>query len=337
MKILESKKMSIPLVYLVENTKDINEIPIGIPFIRGSKIDYDNYVRLLEYEVLLKSAKASGLSFNWEKILRDNGYGDHFYTATASSYFFLDEDSKDSLDNEDFDLDTISTKTISEYIRDISYQVDIDKLKELKIIPQWLNDIEKAIKENILNTIVYNPNLYNKKLDMVSGGVDLTSPEKNLIIIDISGSIPVSISESILLLAKTMAYQFYADLLITGSKSTLYDYSEIDSLDVKTIYSENGKDNDQVYFKKLLSEYKKYNTAIIFGDNHSPSMSWSNEYNRKTKAISIENGKKLNKWDIKRIYSFHTTCSNTLAGYGDWFDVPEENITKMTNWVTYLN
>jgi len=184
---------------------------------------------------------------------------------------------------------------------------------------------------------MYNPNLYNKKLDLVVGGIDLSTPDKNLIIIDISGSIPKSISEAILLLSKTMATQFYADLLITGSKSTLYDYTEMDKIDVKKVYRENGTDNDQTYFKNLLAEHNKYNTVICFGDNHSPCMAWSNIYNRKNSSITRAEGKKLNKWEVQNIYSFHTTSNTILSGYCDWFDVSEDRITYMENWVKYLD
>jgi len=202
------------------------------------------------------------------------------------------------------------------------------------VIPTWFGDIEEAVKENILNSITYNPNLYNKKLDLCAGAVDLTTPEKNLIIIDISGSIPRSISEAVLLLSKTMSTQFFADLIITGSKSTLYDYSEVDALDVKKVYEENGMDNDQVYFRDIVKQYRKYNTVIIFGDNHSPCMSWRNTYNLKTKDILPKDGQEICKFEVKTIYSFHTTSNKRLAGYGDWFS--PSKVVHQENWVSYL-
>ncbi len=326
---LKSEKLIIPLIYLIEDEKELREIPMGIPFIRGNKEDYAKYVKLLEFQILLKSAQASGLPFLWEKVLQDNGYGNDYIKAFAQSSFVLTEKGES--------LGEYAQSSVVDYLVDISYQVDIEVLKELSIIPTWFSDIETAIKENILNSITYNPNLYNKKLDLVAGGIDLSTPDKNLIIIDISGSIPKSISEAILLLSKTMATQFYADLLITGSKSTLYDYTEMDKINVKKVYQENGTDNDQTHFKKLLIEHNKYNTVISFGDNHSPCMAWSNGYNHKNDHITKEEGKKLNKWEVKSIYSFHTTSESILTGYCDWFDVPEDKITYMKNWVKYLD
>lgn len=333
MKLLQSSKMSLPIIYLVEDEKELFSIPWGIPIIRGNVKDYNKYVQLLEFEILLKSALATGLPFNWELLLKEHGYKDKWLKSLASSTFILTDISETGEEGEKIDY---KETEISDYLVDISYQVDIEYLKNLNILPTWFTDIETAVKENILNSIVYNPSLYNKKLDLCSGGVDLTTPEKNLIIIDISSSIPRSISEAILLLSKTMSSQFYADLLITGSKSTLYDYTEIDSLDVQKVYSDNGMDNDQVWFKDLVSNtYRKYNTVICFGDNHSASMKWKNEFNQGTKDIKIETGKKLCKWEVKQIMSFHTTSDTELAGYADWFST--ENIQYMSKWVTYLD
>jgi hypothetical protein len=49
---------------------------------------------------------------------------------------------------------------------------------------------------------------------------------------------------------KNLAENFFADILITGSKTTLYDYAELDKLNIDTIYQENGTDNDQIFFIK---------------------------------------------------------------------------------------
>lgn len=332
MKLLQSSKVTFPIIYLVENSKELESIPIGIPFIRGSAKNYDSFVKLLEFEILLRSAKATGLPFKWETILRENGYTG-LYKTVARSEFSI---SVNQGDTGEIGFNEHESKEGGKFLEDISYQVDIEYLKNLKIIPTWFGDIEEAVKENILNSITYNPNLYNKKLDLCAGSVDLTTPDRNLIIIDISSSIPMSISKAVLLLSKTMSTQFFADVLITGSKSTLYDYTEVDSLDVEGVYRENGTDNDQVYFKKIVSEYRKYNTVIIFGDNHSPSQDWSNLYNRNTQHIPREYGKdQINKFEVKTIFSFHTTSTDTLAGYGDWF-TPSE-IVHQKNWVKYLD
>jgi len=94
-------------------------------------------------------------------------------------------------------------------------------------------------------------------------------------------------------------------------------------------------DNDQVYFKNLVSEEKSYKTAIVFGDNDSPCHAWDNDFNKLTKTISREDGKKLCKWKVDKLISFHTKGIKHLAAYGEWFSPLEEE--RIDNWVKYLN
>ena len=120
-------------------------------------------------------------------------------------------------------------------------------------------------------------------------------------------------------------------ILITGSQSTLYEYEEVHTLDVTTAYN-NGMNNDQAYFKALLtSEVRHYKTAIVFGDNDHPGHTWNGDDVR----ISDDDGKKLCLWKVEKLISLHTRNDETVAGYGRWF-TPEET-EHITDWVKYLN
>lgn len=337
-KLIQSPRLKIPIVYLIESYNDLKDLPIGIPFIRASINDYDKCVQMLEWEVLWKSCKESKLPFNWEKILREQGYNPWKFgiaNSDTGDLFTSDEDlgsSEYDKDTEEFDKGYIDC---SRFLDDISYKVEIDVLKELKLLPTWLDEIELAVKENITNTIVYNPSLYTKKLDLPLGGIEYAPSIKNVIIIDISGSIPRGVSMTMLALAKTLAEQFYADIVITGSKSTLYEYDKLDTLDIETIYDQNGMDNDQIYFKNLVMQPRKYKTALVFGDEHQPGYAWSNHYNKGSKKISQDDGKELCKWEINDIMSFHTTQHTNIAGYARWFSTTK--VTHIDNWVSDLN
>ena len=87
--------------------------------------------------------------------------------------------------------------------------------------------------------------------------------------------------------------------------------------------------NEGNCFKQLLSEPKEYGTAVVFGDNDHPGYYAS-------KRISDADGKKLCKWKVDKIISLHKDSDTTLAGYARWFNVPEENITYVKDWVKYL-
>jgi hypothetical protein len=343
MKLLESKKFKLPVLYLITDRAEVNSLPVGVPYTYGDVNDEPYLVKLLEYEVLLRSAIASGYPFNFKKILEDNGY------KNLKSYWFGDPpyiefktDEGEYVGEEISEGEKSCGYTFDEFTRDTSCVVHVDKIKELNIIPVWLDTIEQAVSTNIQNFSLYNPYMYNKKLGGMYGEMEPTSPKRNLIIIDISGSIPKACSSTALTLGKTLSESFYADLLITGSKSTLYDYSEIPGLNVQSMYDENGMDNDQVWFKNLVSGFRKeYGTVICFGDNHSPGQRWSNQYNTKTSYISDEDGKALCEWSVDKLISFHTRNRDAngndfpyVAGYASWFE-PKETI-KISNWVTYL-
>lgn len=338
MKLLKSEKLNIPKVYFISDKKELVDIPIGVPFIYGD-CDIEKYmVRLLEYEVLYQAAILTGYPFNFKKILEENGFDDiqNFWYSHPVYMEFVSEEYSDETELREFSLLKDQTTKFKHFVKDSSCYVNIEKLKDLNVFPVWLDKIEDAISTNIHNFAVYNNNMYNKKLEGMYGSLDLTSPSRNLIIIDISGSIPKAVSTTCLTLAKNLSESFYADILITGSKSTLYLYEELYTLDVKKVYTDNGMDNDQVYFKELLTKEKKvYKTCIVFGDNHSPCHNWHNEYNKKTSAISREKGKEICLWEIEKVISFHTNSTVYTAGYADWFE-PKE-IEKIDDWVTYLN
>lgn len=343
MKLLESKKFELPSVYFISDRNEIKGIPPGVPFIYGDPGDEEYLIRILEYEVLYRQAKLSGFPFNFKQILLDNGYLDMEYFSFENPLYmeFASDEFSDIDDYElcDMKLFNDQKQDFKRFIKDNAVYVDIEKLKQLNVFPIWLDKIEQAIHTNIHNFAVFNNNMYNKKLEGMYGAIDLVAPNRNLLIVDISGSIPRGVSSTLLTLCKNLSESFYTDLMITGSKSTLYTYENLHALNIKTIYEENGMDNDQAWFKKLVTQEKKrYKTAIVFGDNHSPCHSWSNAFNKGCKTISREKGQKICEWEVEKLISFHTSNrkedDKNIAGYADWF-TPKE-IEYIHDWVKYL-
>lgn len=342
MKLLLSKRIKLPILYFITDREEIKDIPIGVPFIYGDKKDENYFIRLLEYEAVYKAAKATGYKFKFKELLKDAGFDDLITFGYQHPAYFDIKKSDEEFDYDiklhDVTIKDFSSNGLRDFIKDAAAYVNIEVLKNLNIFPIWVDKVEEAIKTNIHNFAVFNSNMYNKKLDGMYGGLELSAPGRNLIIVDISGSIPKGVSSTCLVMSKNLAETFYADLLITGSKSTLYEYGNLHELNVDTIYQENGMDNDQVYFKKLVTESERsYDTAIVFGDNHTPCQSWSNKFNMESRYISREDGRKMCKWAIKKLISFHTSSIVENAGYSDWFTISESNITRMDNWVKYLD
>lgn len=333
-----SRKLELPKMFFISDRKQIKDIPIGIPFIVGDESTKPYIIRMLEYEVLYQRAIKSGYPFDFRKILHDAGFLDirdfNFTFGIAPKIAFSSEGFEELEEVEAFDLKSLKegSEGFKQYIRDSSTYVDLEVLKNLKVFPVWLDSIEKAVETNIQNFAMFNPNMYNKKLEGMYGGLELTSPGKNLIIIDISGSIPKAVSSTCLTLSKNLCESFYADILITGTTSILFPYEQIHELNIEKIY-DIGMNNDQAGFKHLLTvEERHYKTAIVFGDDDHPGYKWGSG----DKLIMDEDGQKLCKWKIDKLISLHTNPeTKNLAGYARWFTPKETELIH--NWVKYLN
>lgn len=344
MELLESKKINIPKLFFITDRKEIKDVPIGVPYIFGDPSIKDQIIRIMEYEVLYQAAVRSGYPFNFRKILNDNGFKDlqnFAYEKTVYMDYATSESSLSKYNYDDVDIEFDPSKKLDpnglrlrDYIKDNAAYVDVTKLKELNVFPVWVDKIEEAVHTNIHNFATFNPNMYNKKLEGMYGGMELASPGKNLIIIDISASIPKAVGSTCLTMSKNLAESFYADVLITGKESILFEYENLHTLNVDEAYSLYGMNNECTMFRAIVTaEDKHYKTAIVFGDNHSPCHSWS--ANGYSPSISREDAQKLCKWKVDKLISFHTTSDKHIAGYADFFD-PKE-IEHISNWVKYLS
>jgi hypothetical protein len=71
---IESSRVELPVIYLVENEEDWNNLPAGIPRILGTKSEL-NFIRIyLEFQVLYRSCVKTGLSIKWLDCLAKLGY-----------------------------------------------------------------------------------------------------------------------------------------------------------------------------------------------------------------------------------------------------------------------
>lgn len=340
MKLLKSKMgIPIPTLFLVTTRDEIKAVPKGVPYFFGAESMEEYIVTILEYEVLYQKALSTGYPFDFREILKENGFkGVKGGSDPINSSFGLTKG--ESIDNNPIQE---NVGAFVDYIKNGSLYVDITVIKSLNIFPVWMGVLEDAIGVNINNFATYDTNIYNKKLEGMYGGIVLKSPNKNLVCIDISGSIPRQVSATTLVLAQNLSETFYADVLITGSKSTLYEYERIQELNIETIYDENGTDNDQIYFKELLTgSERQYDTLIVFGDGDAPGRGWYNEFQSGGESISDEKGKSFNKWKINSMIclnvdeSYHR-CNHSkvpIPGYGRWFKT--KKVTQIEGWVKDL-
>lgn len=295
MRKLESSKFELPVVFLIEED-ELEELPVGVPYIIGN--EYDRAVRMLENEVIRRSYAEYLPYLEVEKIIEDD-------PTRLTLYGSID---------------------FSETL------VNVDTLIKLRLVPQFLNDVSEAISTNIQNFTTYNPYLYNKKYDMCVGTIGSGAVQKNLIIIDISGSIPKYVSDTMITLAKTLTHNYYADVIFTGSKSIFISYEDMYKMSGDSIRRSIGLGNEFNDFVDIITgTTREYDNVLSFGDHDAPE-----SYTCLDLHIAMEKLKK-SYWTANTLYDFHTSRYRRdayLTGYGKW--IKHSKVIQKDDWVTYF-
>lgn len=311
---IKSKRVELPPIYLIENEEDFKQLPRGLPYVYGSQKELSFITIFLEFQVLYRSCIKTGIPVKWLDCLNKLGYKNHktYALHSGGDYFESSEGNREI--------------SVDEFVED-HYLVNFDKLSELKVIPKWLDDIKLSVETNIIDEVTFDPMAFNKQLGMHVGAGAVAHQSKNLIILDVSGSIPTSIVKSITLLAKLMSKKFYADIMITSGKTVLIDYEDVDRTDIVDVARKSGGGNEGKMYFDIIKEPKEYNTIICFGDDDSPqgfSNIQENTFNEKCK------------FKVETLYSLHTEwkTSKNLAGYCKAFN--PKTVNKVSDWTTTL-
>lgn len=310
---ITSKRVELPPIWLVETKEDFDSLPVGLPRIVAPMEDLEFVKIYLEFQVLLKSCKKTGMKINWLDCLRRIGFKNNlkeYQLQSGGEYWSADTSGATPLSIDDFVEDT--------------YIVDFDKLAELKILPVWLEDLKLAVETNIINEVLFDPTAFNKQLGMNIGAGAVSSQKKNLLILDISGSIPDGIRLTIIQLSKLMSKRFYADVIFTGGSTVFIDYEDVFTKDIKAITDGISRNNEGEQFKAIVEQVREYGTCICFGDDDCPA----GNLNSSSKLTPL--------FQIDTLYSLHTQKeSNNLTGYcKDFKDV--KNVIKVKDWVTSI-
>lgn len=323
-------------MYLLEDYSEIKDLPMGIPFIIGTVRDLPLIIKYLECTILHRSAKATGLLFNWDKELAKLGYVGNAVPAekfqcVPFDYMLAESNGMYKEVSEEVDIvESLYEVNIESYLSD-GYLVSFDKLTELNVTPSWLSNLANSIRTNVLASVNFNPSLYSKKLGLMSGYSEVIGADRNLGILDFSGSIPTSIVTTTALLAKLMSKTFYADIMITGTTSKLFKYEELDTIDLMEESFKIGRSNDQGAFKELVSKPMAYNVVFSFGDNDHPGYCWKTG----DEHLSDAQGQRLCNWNVHKVISMHTQSDKVQTGYTRWFEPKEIELVK--DWLITIN
>jgi hypothetical protein len=307
-----SRKVELPPIFLIENEEDFKALPRGLPYIIGNKSELSFITVYLEFQVLLKSALKTNLPLKWLDCLKRIGYN---HTSMRQYQLKSGGEYTDG-GSGNYNL------SIDDFVED-QYFVDFDKLSDLKILPVWLDDLKQAIQTNIIDEVIFDPAAFNKQLGLNVGASTVKHNMKNLLILDISSSMPKSVVITITQLAKLMSKKFYADVMLTGRETYLIDYDDVPNYDIVGSVAKFGGGNEGTMYKEIVKEHKEYNTVISFGDDDSPA------------GFSGCTIKECN-FKCETLYTLHTEkSSDNVTGYAKALE-PKTTI-KVKNWISSVN
>lgn len=349
--------LDIPTVYVCDGRKEAMQCRArGVPYlIKPADMSEQELVRL----ALLRTLKSKFPDIDWRRVLNITGTrkeivvkvpgskpdgtpidevgiskgfstgsdgdekdGDLVVGQAADSRWFIGGFEEGAVDYCD--------RKLGSFIGDFAAEVKIEELQALSLLPTFLDDITEAIKRNL-----YGLNWtegYNKRLGVPLGNFNAASEKTNLMILDVSGSIPRGVSSTMLTLIDTLRIQANADLIVTGSTSMLWKAGE-KLPSPEWIRCHIGYGNEASQFYKLLEDNyvgKKIGNLVCFGDDDSPYY-FGHPSKDKRSAKDFEGT------EIDMMWSFHTYSKRT-PGYAKWAKdfCGCQNEVVNTEWCEYM-
>lgn len=213
-----------------------------------------------------------------------------------------------------------------------SRDVDIDVLQCIGMLPTFMDDITESIRRN-LSSVAWHDG-WNKKLDANMGSIQPVSQAPNLMVLDVSGSIPGGVAVTMVKLIETLRTQANADLIITSFTSKWYGIDDPMPTPSELAYLIGGG-NEIVRFSKLLVEHmsgKHYGNLVVFGDDDSPQQARFMDDNESLERIEEACSSGLS---FDNILAFHTRSSSKVPGYGRFAlkCSPHANVDVRNDWV----
>lgn len=317
---LETDGIPLPRIYVAQTMEDISVAKRnGLPYViwRGDH-------KTLLAVVLLPTLKKLLPGVKWDKFLGIDDAkrntlidvrGGGGYTASFMSSRVSDRnrivdsaDSKREFDGgSEKELENTGEVDLKKLAVKMDGELNIEALQHLDLLPTFIGDIRDCVRANLTGGTGWRYG-WNKKLGAAVGTCDMMPEPNNLIIIDVSASIPDGISSTMLALAETLREQCCADLIITSSQSRFYPRrSELPT--PEKIRVDVGYGNERKQFLKILRDHvagKHWRNVIAFGDYDWPG------YLRHDEEREILTAQ------VDRVVSYHTRSTKEVAGYAKW-------------------
>lgn len=204
------------------------------------------------------------------------------------------------------------------------FEVNIEELQALKLLPEFMDDITTSIKKNLYGYNWYDG--YNKKLKCCVGNFNSGNNLPNLIILDVSFSIPRGIADTMLALIDTLRSQANADLIVTGATS--YYWKAGTQLPTpKELRKMVPQGQESYMFNDILDNHilgKKWGHVIAFGDNDTPRIRIDRDHSGTS---------------VKEVWHYHTWDITAKCGYAKWVSDVDKNTIEHhnTKWCNMMD
>lgn len=220
--------------------------------------------------------------------------------------------------------------------------VDIEALISIELLPHFVGKIADVIRRNLYGMRWTEG--YNKKRRCPLGNFDAEEEADNLIIVDVSYSIPRGVSATMLTILDYMRLKLRADVIVTGGRSEFWAYgSELPTPDKLREIVPMG--NESADFRRILLEEikgKRYDNVVSFGDNDCPDYGLFDPESYDIKALRGYRKKQLEEWyrenmadvEIGDVYHFHTNSDLLPTGYAKWAEtIAHGSVHHDDSWV----
>jgi len=243
--------------------------------------------------------------------------------------------------------EAVTDVAFEDYLNGACGRVNVEQLMELKLLPTFMHDITECVKKNLAD--LHWRDGYNRKLGVPLGTYDPTPEQRNLLILDISHSIPLGIAHTMLTLLDTLRERNTCDVIITSARSGFYRYEdELPSpQELRRLY---GRAQESDEFEEILRTLptRRYGHVISFGDDDSPGRVWvydHTRYNSPEREEAIQRpevywSKMLPHFECEHIWHYHTgkwygATAQRRTGYAKWCHIlcPSAEEHYDTSWV----
>lgn len=226
----------------------------------------------------------------------------------------------------DYGLFAEDRLSVGDYIGDLSSCVDIDALQKLGMLPKFMGNIADCVKHNISQSMHWTEG-YTKKLGYPLGKFNSKGELPNVLIVDVSWSIPDGIAATLLTLVDTMRSLCNAELIITSRRSGYYPVgAELPK--PQTLRDYYGRSNERQEFMAILEKYiagREFGHVISFGDYDCPGSINGTSCDRH--SIDMANTK------VHEVHHYHTK-DKAHTGYAEWVHECCPNVVEHfdTSW-----